>query len=71
MIPLLTQIWMFSTPIVYPSSMIKSDIWQSVYALNPMVGVVEEFRWALAGSGSSPGVTVFASSLLWLRYFFS
>ena len=37
--------------------------WRTLYAINPMVGVVEGFRWALLGSGSAPGSMLAASSL--------
>ena len=45
-VPFLVQFWMFATPIAYPSSML-SEPWRTVYGINPMVGVVEGFRWAL------------------------
>lgn len=44
----LSQTWMYLTPIVYSSSLIP-ERWRLVYGLNPMVGVVEGFRWAVAG----------------------
>ena len=47
-IPFLTQFWLFLTPVVYPTSIIP-DRWRLLYGLNPMVGVVEGFRWALLG----------------------
>jgi lipopolysaccharide transport system permease protein len=47
-IPFLTQFWMFASPVVYPVSMIPEP-WRLVYSLNPMVGVIEGFRWALLG----------------------
>ena len=50
-LPFLTQIWMFATPIIYPISVVP-DSWRLLYSLNPMVGVVEGFRWALLGSTS-------------------
>jgi len=61
-IPFVTQLWLFATPIAYPSSMI-SEPWRTLYALNPMVGVVEGFRWALLGTGSAPGPILLMSSL--------
>ena len=61
-VPFLSQIWLFATPIAYPSSLIEGP-WQILYGLNPMVGVVEGFRWALLGNGQAPGVMVFVSSL--------
>jgi lipopolysaccharide transport system permease protein len=48
-LPFLTQFWLFITPVAYPSSMIP-ERWQLIYALNPMTGVVEGFRWALLGT---------------------
>ena len=61
-LPFLTQLWLFATPIAYPSSLLDTT-WRSVYALNPMVGVVEGFRWALLGSRTAPGSMLVASSL--------
>jgi lipopolysaccharide transport system permease protein len=61
-IPFLTQFWMFATPIAYPASLLKGP-WRIVYGLNPMVGVVEGFRWALLGSTSKPGAIIAASSV--------
>jgi homopolymeric O-antigen transport system permease protein len=60
-LPFLTQLWMFATPIAYPSSLLHEP-WRSVYGLNPMVGVVEGFRWALLGVSSMPGPMVVVSS---------
>jgi lipopolysaccharide transport system permease protein len=42
-LPLLLQLWMFATPVVYPLSLVPAR-WQAWYSLNPMVGVVESFR---------------------------
>lgn len=52
--PFLVQFWMFATPIAYPSSLLGEG-WRTVYGLNPMVGVVEGFRWALLGTRTAPG----------------
>jgi len=60
-IPFLTQFWMFATPIVYPSSLL-SEPWRTIYGLNPMVGVVEGFRWALLGTPTAPGSIMIVSS---------
>ncbi len=49
-LPFVLQIWMYATPIVYPLSMVP-ERWQALYSLNPMVGVIEGFRWALLGRG--------------------
>ena len=61
-VPFLTQAWMFATPIVYPSSML-SEPWRTIYGINPMVGVIEGFRWALLGTKTAPGAIIVASSL--------
>ncbi len=47
-LPFLTQFWLFVTPVVYPVTLVP-DAWRWLYSLNPMVGVVEGFRWALLG----------------------
>lgn len=60
-VPFLVQIWLFMTPVAYPSSLL-SEPWRTVYGLNPMVGVVEGFRWALLGANSMPGPMVLASA---------
>lgn len=61
-VPFVTQFWLFATPIAYPSSLLP-DTWRSLYALNPMVGVVEGFRWALLGTTTKPGAMIGVSSL--------
>lgn len=60
--PFILQFWLFATPIAYSSSML-SEPWRTVYGLNPMVGVVEGFRWALLGANTSPGPIIIVSSL--------
>jgi lipopolysaccharide transport system permease protein len=62
-VPFITQFWMFATPIAYPSSLL-SERWRAAYALNPMVGVVEGFRWALLGTATGPGPMILVSSLM-------
>jgi lipopolysaccharide transport system permease protein len=62
-IPFLTQFWLFATPIAYPSSLL-SQPWRTLYGLNPMVGVVEGFRWALLGAKTAPGPIVIVSSVV-------
>jgi len=61
-VPFLAQVWLFSTPIAYPSSLMHGP-WRTVYGLNPMVGVVEGFRWAILGSGRPPDAMFFVSCL--------
>jgi lipopolysaccharide transport system permease protein len=60
-VPFLTQFWLFATPIAY-SSRLLSEPWRTLYGLNPMVGVVEGFRWALLKTDTAPGPIIIASS---------
>jgi lipopolysaccharide transport system permease protein len=62
-LPFLTQIWFFVSPIVYSASMV-SQKWQFLYALNPLTGVVEGFRWSLLGVHSLPWQLLAVSSLV-------
>ena len=62
-IPFLTQAWLFATPIAYPSSLL-SEPWRTLYGINPMVGVVEGFRWALLGTDTTPGPIIIVSALV-------
>lgn len=52
-IPFLVRVWFFLTPITYAISIVPPG-YRFVYALNPMVGVVEGFRWAMLGSAAPP-----------------
>ena len=61
-IPFLVEIWLLATPIAYPSSLLP-ERWRPLYALNPMVGVVEGFRWALLGASTQPGPMILVSSV--------
>jgi lipopolysaccharide transport system permease protein len=69
-IPFLTQVWLFITPIAYPSSSIPEP-WRTVYGINPMAGVVEGFRWALLGTDTAPGKMIIVSTLVALTLFIS
>ncbi|WP_322496158.1 ABC transporter permease [Chloroflexus sp.] len=65
--PFMIQLWLFATPVVYPTSLIQGP-WQLVYALNPMVGVVEGFRWALLGT-QAPSLAMLISVTVALTIF--
>jgi lipopolysaccharide transport system permease protein len=67
-IPFLVQLWMFASPIVYPSSLIP-ERYRIYYALNPMVGIIEGFRSALLRTDAFPTQTVLVSSLVSLTLF--
>jgi len=68
-IPFLTQFWMFASPVAYPISVVPEK-WRLLYSLNPLVGVIEGFRWALRGTASPDfatlGVSAFVGRLLLL-----
>ena len=61
-IPFLIQIWMYASPVVYPISYVPEK-WRLLYSLNPMVGVIEGFRWALLGK-ENPAIGVIGVSAL-------
>ena len=50
-VPLMVQIWLFMTPVIYPGSLVEGG-WRYVYALNPMVSVVDGVRWAILGAAA-------------------
>jgi lipopolysaccharide transport system permease protein len=62
-VPFLTQVWLFATPIAYPSTLLPEH-WRMVYALNPMVGVIEGFRWGMLGTETAPGPMIMISALV-------
>lgn len=51
-LPFILQIWMYASPVIYPLSVIPEQ-YRWLYSLNPMVGVIEGFRWALLGRGEA------------------
>jgi lipopolysaccharide transport system permease protein len=61
-VPLMTRLWLFITPVIYPSSLLEEP-WRTLYGLNPMVGVIEGFRWALLGT-ERPGPMVALSAVV-------
>jgi lipopolysaccharide transport system permease protein len=67
-LPFLTQLWLFATPIAYPSSMVPEQ-WRPLMGLNPMAGVVEGFRWALLGTDTRPGPLILVSALVSVTVF--
>ena len=65
-VPFLTQLWFFATPIVFPSSLLRQP-WRTLFGMNPMVGVVEGFRWAFFSTTAAPLTVVtisFATSAI-------
>jgi lipopolysaccharide transport system permease protein len=59
--PFLVQAWLYASPVVYSATLIKGDVWQIIYGLNPMAGVVQGFRWAILGVGQPPSGFLYAS----------
>ncbi len=62
-IPFLVQLWLFVSPVAYPSSLVPEP-WDAIYGLNPMAGVIEGFRWALLGGSEPPGMMLVVSVLV-------
>jgi lipopolysaccharide transport system permease protein len=62
-VPFITQFGLFISPVGFSSSAVPAD-WQTLYALNPMVGVIEGFRWCLIGGESAIGPTGYCLSLI-------
>lgn len=60
-LPFITMFWMYATPIAYSSTLIPAP-WRLLYSLNPMVGVVEGFRWALLDVETVVSPVVFLSA---------
>lgn len=65
----LVQVWLFATPVAYPASIVPES-WRTLYGLNPMVGVVEGFRWAVLGTGEGPGLMSLTSTTVTLLFLF-
>jgi lipopolysaccharide transport system permease protein len=59
-LPFLIQVWMYASPVVYSADLIPGPL-KSVFALNPLVGVIDGFRWALLGLGEFPALSLLFS----------
>ncbi len=68
MVPFLIQVWMYASPVVYPASLIPAQ-YQWIYGLNPMVGVIEGFRWALLSQEPPPAELLLVSLAMTLFIF--
>lgn len=69
-VPFLTQFWLYASPVAYSTSIVPVK-WQWIYALNPMVGVIEGFRWALLGKSAPNTEMILLSSGIVLLIFVS
>lgn len=59
LISLLIQLWLFASPVAYPSSLVPQQ-WRSMFYLNPMAGMIEAVRWAVVGT-AWPGTALLTS----------
>lgn len=62
-VPFMVQLWLFATPIAYPTSIVPETL-RPLYALNPLVGVVEGFRWALLDTDTAPEPIILISAVV-------
>jgi lipopolysaccharide transport system permease protein len=68
LVPFLTQVWMYASPIAYSMSLVP-ERWRWLYSLNPIVGVVEGFRWSLLGRAAPELGPILVSSTIVLMMF--
>jgi len=61
-VPFLNQLWLFATPVIYPSSLLPGP-WRMLSGLNPMTGAVEGFRWCLLGTSRPGAMLVFSATV--------
>lgn len=62
-VPFVMQLWFWITPAAYSSDNLDG-VFKWIYGLNPMAGVVEGFRWAIAGTDRFPPMEIFISSIV-------
>lgn len=67
-LPFIVQVWMYASPVVYSSDLIP-ELVKPFYALNPMVGIIDGFRWALLGGGDFPASSFFISVMMGIFFF--
>jgi lipopolysaccharide transport system permease protein len=63
LLPFLIQFWMLASPVAYSTTLITSSRWRALYAINPMAGVIQGFRWILL-SASPPGAMLAVSAVM-------
>ena len=69
-IPFMIQFWMYASPVIYPVSLVP-ERWRLLYSLNPMVGVIEGFRWAMLGKAHPDFGIIAVSALVVLALLFA
>ncbi len=65
LVPFMSQLWLFASPIVYPSDLV-SGRWRSIYALNPVAAIIESFRWSILGTVSNLDCSIATATLITL-----
>jgi lipopolysaccharide transport system permease protein len=68
--PFLIQVWLYATPVVYASSIVPHKF-RWIYSINPAVGFVEGFRWAVLGKGTVSITMIAVSSSMAIITFFT
>lgn len=69
-LPFLVQLWMYASPVAYASSIVP-ERWRALYALNPMVGIIDGFRWAILGQGAFSWISFGISFAVGIAVFIS
>jgi lipopolysaccharide transport system permease protein len=64
-LPFALQALLFASPVAYSAALVPDGPWRIVYGLNPLVGVIQGFRWALLGA-APPGPLVWLSAIVTL-----
>lgn len=67
-LPFLVQVWMYASPVVYSATLIP-DTLRPLYSINPMVGIIDGFRWVLLAAGTFPAVSLSISLVMGLLIF--
>jgi homopolymeric O-antigen transport system permease protein len=60
LMPFLMQVWLFASPVAYSATLVRGRVWQVLYGMNPLTGVIEGFRWSIIGT-PAPGLMVLPS----------
>jgi len=69
-VPFIVQIWMYISPVVYPLSLVP-ERYRTLYALNPMAGIIQTFRVVLLRTGPVPWDTLGVSTIVAVLLFVS
>lgn len=67
-IPFIIQFGLYITPVGFSSSLV-ADKWRYVYAINPMVGIIDAFRWSILGESMNWNTFLISVSVIILTFF--